>query len=55
MALGEEQYFMVVDRSDGDGARGAHAQDLPGLVRPLLDWSVGNDARTRLPGGGVRR
>lgn len=44
---------MVVDRRDGDG--GAHAQDPPGVVRPLLEWSDGNHARAPLPDGAVRR
>jgi lipopolysaccharide transport system ATP-binding protein len=32
--------FMVVDHSDGDGARGEQPGRFPGLVRPLLDWKV---------------
>ena len=32
--------FQVVDRSEGDGARGHDATDWPGVVRPLLDWTV---------------
>ena len=32
--------FRVVDRSDGDGAKGMAAGDWPGVVRPLLDWRV---------------
>jgi len=32
--------FQVVDRSDGDGVRGAYANDWPGVVRPLLDWTL---------------
>jgi hypothetical protein len=32
--------FVVVDRSEGDGVRGAYAQDFPGVVRPMLDWKV---------------
>jgi lipopolysaccharide transport system ATP-binding protein len=33
--------FQVVDRSEGDGARGAYAgSEWPGVVRPLLTWNV---------------
>ena len=32
--------FQVVDRSDGDGARGPWTRDWPGVVRPLLEWNV---------------
>jgi lipopolysaccharide transport system ATP-binding protein len=31
--------FMVVDKGEG-GARAGFARDLPGAVRPLLEWSV---------------
>jgi len=68
MAVDEEQHatvvhaggsnavaFMVIDRSGDDGARGGDAQDLLDVVRPPLEWSVGNDARAPLPDGAVRR
>jgi lipopolysaccharide transport system ATP-binding protein len=32
--------FQVVDRSEGDGVRGEWVGDLPGVVRPMLDWIV---------------
>jgi lipopolysaccharide transport system ATP-binding protein len=32
--------FHVIDRSEGDGVRAEWAGDLPGAVRPLLDWDV---------------
>jgi len=33
--------FQVIDRSEGDGARGAYAgSEWPGVVRPLLTWHV---------------
>jgi lipopolysaccharide transport system ATP-binding protein len=32
--------FQVVDRSSGSGVRGEYANDWPGVVRPMLDWSV---------------
>jgi lipopolysaccharide transport system ATP-binding protein len=32
--------FEVVDRSQGDGVRGPMANDWPGVVRPMLAWSV---------------
>jgi lipopolysaccharide transport system ATP-binding protein len=37
--------FVVVDRSAGDGARGQHPHDLPGVVRPLLEWTIETDSR----------
>lgn len=30
--------FLVVDRSAGDGVRGEWVGDMPGVVRPMLDW-----------------
>ena len=32
--------FLVVDHSEGDGARGEFVGDFPGIVRPLLHWKV---------------
>jgi lipopolysaccharide transport system ATP-binding protein len=32
--------FMVVDNSEGDGARGEYGGNFPGLIRPLLNWKV---------------
>jgi lipopolysaccharide transport system ATP-binding protein len=32
--------FLVVDNSQGDGARGEYVGAFPGVVRPLLDWQV---------------
>lgn len=32
--------FQVVDRSAGDGVRGEYVNDWPGVVRPMLDWTV---------------
>ena len=32
--------FMVVDHSEGDGARGEWAGHFPGAMRPLLDWQI---------------
>ncbi|MEX2293216.1 MAG: ABC transporter ATP-binding protein [Acidimicrobiales bacterium] len=32
--------FHVVDRTSGEGARGEWANDLPGVVRPLLPWTI---------------
>ena len=32
--------FQVVDRTQGDGARGEWVSDLPGVVRPLLPWTI---------------
>jgi lipopolysaccharide transport system ATP-binding protein len=39
--------FVVVDRSEGDGARGPYAGPYPGVVRPILDWTL----ETVEPGG----
>jgi lipopolysaccharide transport system ATP-binding protein len=32
--------FQVVDHSDGDGVRGVHVGEWPGVIRPMLDWEV---------------
>ena len=32
--------FQVVDRSIGDGVRGEHAGEWPGVMRPMLAWDV---------------
>jgi lipopolysaccharide transport system ATP-binding protein len=32
--------FQVVDRSQGDGARGPYVGNWPGVVRPMLEWGV---------------
>jgi lipopolysaccharide transport system ATP-binding protein len=32
--------FQVVDSMDGDSARGDYAGPLPGVVRPLLQWTT---------------
>ena len=32
--------FVVIDSLDGDSARGDYAGPLPGVVRPLLNWST---------------
>jgi lipopolysaccharide transport system ATP-binding protein len=34
----EEIAFQVIDKMEGNSARGDHAGDLGGIVRPLLDW-----------------
>jgi lipopolysaccharide transport system ATP-binding protein len=47
--------FMVVDRNDGGGARGVFARDLPGAVRPLLEWSVSTDELSTAAIGEVGR
>jgi lipopolysaccharide transport system ATP-binding protein len=36
--------FQVVDKSQGDGVRGEYVADWPGVVRPMLDWSVDFEA-----------
>jgi lipopolysaccharide transport system ATP-binding protein len=50
--------FQIVDRSEGDGVRGEHAGDRwPGVIRPLLEWEVIPDSRSRLtvPSSGQSR
>ena len=32
--------FLVVDSADGDSARGDYTKNIPGVVRPLLEWST---------------
>jgi len=32
--------FQMVDAANGDSARGDYAGPMPGLIRPLLDWST---------------
>lgn len=32
--------FQVLDRTSGEGVRGGYANDWPGVVRPMLNWSV---------------
>lgn len=32
--------FMVIDRSEGNGARGEFAGNFPGVMRPLLVWRI---------------
>jgi lipopolysaccharide transport system ATP-binding protein len=32
--------FVIVDRSEGDGVRGVYVNELPGVVRPMLEWHV---------------
>ncbi|HXG30287.1 MAG TPA: ABC transporter ATP-binding protein [Thermodesulfobacteriota bacterium] len=47
--------FMVVDRSEGDGARGEFTGYFPGVMRPLLYWEVDYTDVTKvrdLPGSG---
>lgn len=36
--------FDVIDRSEGDGVRGELTEDLRGVVRPMLTWSIETDA-----------
>jgi lipopolysaccharide transport system ATP-binding protein len=36
--------FQVVDRSTGDGVRGEYVGDWPGVVRPMLQWTVSAEA-----------
>jgi lipopolysaccharide transport system ATP-binding protein len=46
--------FQVVDRSDGDGVRGEFVGDWPGVVRPMLPWTVDEipDDTSEAPGEG---
>jgi lipopolysaccharide transport system ATP-binding protein len=40
--------FHIVDRSQGDGARGYFTNDWPGVVRPKLEWSTTIDEPQRV-------
>jgi lipopolysaccharide transport system ATP-binding protein len=43
--------FTVVDRSVGDGVRGPYAGKWPGVVRPMLEWTLaepGNEIPARI-------
>jgi lipopolysaccharide transport system ATP-binding protein len=41
--------FQVIDSLDGDSARGDYAGHLPGVVRPLLNWTTQfNPAETEI-------
>jgi len=40
VSVREAVAFQVIDRMDSDSARGDHAGDLGGIVRPLLDWNT---------------
>jgi lipopolysaccharide transport system ATP-binding protein len=35
--------FQVVDRSEGGGVRGDYVNEWPGVVRPMLEWSLNDD------------
>jgi lipopolysaccharide transport system ATP-binding protein len=41
--------FQVIDSLDGDSARGDYAGPMPGVVRPLLEWTTHFDAADRVP------
>jgi lipopolysaccharide transport system ATP-binding protein len=43
--------FQVVDRSTGDGVRGPYTGIWPGVVRPMLDWTIAFDPAHGLVGG----
>jgi homopolymeric O-antigen transport system ATP-binding protein len=32
--------FQIIDRSEGDAARGVYSAEWPGVMRPMLDWDV---------------
>lgn len=32
--------FQVVDRTEGEGVRGEYANEWPGVVRPMLEWTI---------------
>jgi lipopolysaccharide transport system ATP-binding protein len=37
--------FQVVDHSEGDGVRGEYSNEWPGVVRPMLEWTLDDDIR----------
>lgn len=41
--------FLVVDRTEGAGARGSSTGKWPGVVRPMLDWTVDWNPDERQP------
>lgn len=36
----EALHLRVVDRTDGEGVRGCHVGEWPGMVRPMLEWTT---------------
>jgi lipopolysaccharide transport system ATP-binding protein len=46
--------FQVADRTTGDGVRGEYVGDWPGVVRPMLRWTVETDAGDVSPESGNR-
>ena len=42
--------FHIIDQSTGDGVRGEYVNEYPGVVRPMLDWSVSTQPLGRGPG-----
>ena len=42
--------FQIVDSMDGDSARGEYAGPMPGVVRPLLEWSTRTISESDRPG-----
>lgn len=42
--------FLVVDTSEGDGARGEFVGHVPGVMRPLLNWEVDFDKTKKREG-----
>ncbi|MGI9106429.1 MAG: ABC transporter ATP-binding protein [Pyrinomonadaceae bacterium] len=41
--------FQVIDHEQGDSARGDYVGPIPGVMRPLLDWTTRFDARGHTP------
>jgi lipopolysaccharide transport system ATP-binding protein len=41
---GDAVYFQIVDNTKGEGVRGCHVGDWPGVVRPRLQWKVETDS-----------
>jgi lipopolysaccharide transport system ATP-binding protein len=39
--------FQIVDSMDGDSARGEYAGPMPGVIRPLLQWTTSAIAKTQ--------
>lgn len=47
--------FQVIDTMDGDSARGDYGGPMPGIVRPMLNWtSQFTPANSSLPSGGSK-
>ena len=47
--------FQVIDHPGGDTARGDYSRSIPGVVRPLLEWTTEFTPNGREPATGTNR